>query len=769
MNRVEDLRILTGTGRYVDDVLPTGTLHAAFVRSQVAHGRIVKVDVEGARGAQGVIAVFTGQEIEDLVLGPGAHGLGSDSLMPSPQPAYTVLCTDKVRLVGDPIVMIVAESRHLAEDACELVQVDIDQLPAVATAAAALDPSSPLIFDDLAENVIKRAAPVKFGDVEKVFASADRVISAHIDMHRHQNVPMEGRGIVADFDPSTGDLTVTTGTRRLHLVRTILAERLGLDPARVHVRAGDIGGAFGSKFASSREELSVALASKVLGRPVKWTEDRSENLLFSGQAREESWDVEAAVSNEGDILGLRVAMIRDSGAYPGVGPLLDRLFERILPGPYKIQAYSFESISVITNKATYIAYRAPWAGETFLRERMFDLAARELGLEPLQVRMRNVVKRDEPPFDMITGQSLVSVTNRESLERITELVDFAEFRRLQTQARAEGRLVGVGVATYVEASPGPRPKDGTPLGAEQAWIRLDADGTVVLTTGQMPHGQSIQTALSQIVADEMGVTLEQVRVEYGDTDTAPAGATGGSRSASFAGGAALVASRELRQNVLNAAAEILEASPEDLDIVRGMVGVKGVPGSAISLAQLVQSAAPATSSDAESRFESVINYTGGEGGWSSGTHCAIVEIDAETGATKVNRWIVVDDCGVVINPAVVNGQIRGAVAQAIGAVLLEHSVYDDEGQFLTGSFMDYLLPTADDIPEIEIHHVESVLLDADVNFRGIGEGGMVVGPSALCGAIEDALSHLGVRVYEQYLPPTRILELMGTIEPERRP
>jgi carbon-monoxide dehydrogenase large subunit len=544
----------------------------------------------------------------------------------------------------------------------------------------------------------------------------------------------------------------------------MLATRLGLEPEQVRLVVRDIGGAFGLKFASSREELAVATASKHLGRPVKWIEDRSENLIFSGQAREESFDVEAAVTTEGDILALKVKMLRDAGAYPALGGLLDLGIARVMPGPYKLQGLSFESALAVTNKASYIPYRAPWAAETFVRERTIDLVARELGLDPLQVRLRNVVTRGEPPLEMVTGRSLAGVTARESMERVAQLVDFADFRRRQQDARAQGRLLGIGVASYVESGPGPRGA-GDPLGAENARARLDADGTVVLTTGQMPHGQSHFTTLAQVVADQMGVPFEQVRIELGDTDVAPPGATGGSLAATMAGGAALTVSRELRGQVLNLASELLEASPEDLEIVAGKVAVKGVPASAMSLAEVAGALQDGRLAQKTGlNLEAVIVYDGGQGGWSGGTHCAEVEIDPGTGAVEVVRYVVVNDCGEIINPAIVEGQIRGAVAQAIGAVLLERSAYDDYGQCLTGSLMDYVMPTATTVPTIEIDHLETVPLDDDVNFRGIGEGGMVVGPATMCNAIEDALSHLGVRVYEQHLPPTRILELIGTIE-----
>ena len=770
--REEDSRILTGRARYVDDVLPSRTMHAAFVRSPLAHGRIVCVDTAAARTANGVVAVFTGEELERLLFPPGGMALESDSYLEGGGPNFTALCIDKVRMVGDPIVMVVARTRAEAEDACDVIAVDIDDLGAVVSAQVALDPNSPRIFDDHpGGNIYARTETTRYGDVAGVFATADQVIRAHFSQHRYQAVPLEGRGIVADYDPTTGRLTVTAATRRLHLVRSMLATRLGLEPEQVRVMASDIGGAFGLKFASSREELAVAAAAKHLGRPVKWIEDRNENLVFSGQAREETCDVEAAFTNGGEILGLKLNLLRDSGGYPGIGPRLDPVIQKMLPGPYKIQALAFESTSAFTNKAVYVAYRGPWLIETFVRERIVDLIARECNLDPLQVRLLNVVTRGEPPLEMVTGRSLAGVTSREQMQFMAQVINFSEFRSRQQAARREGRLLGIGVASCIEAAPGPR--DGTtrgglgigPSGLEHAWIRLDRHGIVVLSTGQSPHGQSYQTTLAQVVADQIGVPFEQVRVVYGDTDVTPYGESGGSRFAIMAGGAAFVASRELRRQVLELAGVLLEASVDDLDISEGKVAVRGVPGSALTLAEVAEAVDVGHfSSGTETKLEVALTYDGGMAGWSSGTHCAEVEIDAETGAVKVTRYVVAEDCGEMINPAVVEGQIRGGVAQGIGAVLLERTAYDDNGQCLTGSLIDYLLPTATDIPHIEIHHMQTVRLDADVNFRGAGEGGMVLSPVTVCNAIEDALAHRGVRIYEQHLPPTRILELMGVIE-----
>ena len=463
-----------------------------------------------------------------------------------------------------------------------------------------------------------------------------------------------------------------------------------------------------------------------------------------------------AYSADGDLLGIDVDMTIDTGAYPGLGGMIGGLIERMLPGPYKIGAVRFRSRSTVTNKAAYVAYRGPWAAEVFTRERMIDIVAKQLGREPLEIRLQNVVTRDEEPLRMVTGASLAGVTTRESLERVAALVDLPAFRRRQAAARAEGRYLGIGFASYIEAAPGPNEGGGGGvMGNENMRMRLDADGTVLVYTGQMPHGQSHETTFAQIAADELGVPFEQVRVVVGDSDTSPFGMTGGSRAATMAGGATLHTARALKERILDVASRALEASPGDLVIVDGKVAVRGVPVSAIALTDVAAAAASDDELEVEREFD------GGKGGWSGGTHCAIVDIDVETGQVTIERWVVVEDCGTLINPAVVEGQVRGGIAQGIGAVLLERSAYDDEAQYVSGTFMDYLLPTATEIPRIEIHHLETVPLDPDVNFRGVGEGGMIVSPPTLVNAIEDALAPFDVTITEQHLPPLRIMELLG--------
>jgi aerobic carbon-monoxide dehydrogenase large subunit len=763
VKRSEDPRILTGGGRYTDDIKLPGMLHAAFVRSPLAHGQVLAVDASAARELPGVVAVYTGADMATMTL-PGQDPLFAMMGGDGPAPEYTLLATDKVRFVGDPVAVVVAENRYLAEDGCELVEVDYADLPPVASAAVALDPASPPLFANLGDNIIGPHKRTEFGDVAGTFAAADLVTRFHIDVHRHQNVPMEGRAIVASHDVETGVMTVHAATQGVHMTRMGIAMRLGLEADKVRVLAGDIGGSFGLKIGASREEIAVAAASRALGRPVKWTEDRGENLAASGHAREESFDVQAAVSKDGDLLGLDVQMVIDIGAYPVMGTMVPGIVQAMLPGPYKMAALGFESTAVATNKASYIAYRGPWASETFVRERVIDLLAKDLGLDPLEIRLRNVAPRTDPPFAMITGRPLAGVTTRESLERVAEMVDIPAFRRRQAAERARGRYLGIGLATFIEAAPGPREPGGPsgPMGLEHMRLRLAEDGIVTLYTGQMPHGQSHQTTLAQIAADEFGVPFEQVRVVVGDSDVVPFGFTGGSRSATMTGGVALHGARQLKGKVLDFASLLIEASAADMEIVDGQVQVVGDPDTAIPVREIARQAASGDfGADVDTNLEVEAAYDGGEGGWSGGSHCAIVEVDVETGIVTVERYVAAEDCGALINPAVVEGQIRGGIAQGIGAVLLERSAYDQDGNYQSATFMDYLLPTACEIPRFEIEHLQTVPLDAHVNFRGVGEGGMIVAPPTLVNAIEDALAPFGVRIYEQHLPPARILELIA--------
>jgi carbon-monoxide dehydrogenase large subunit len=535
-----------------------------------------------------------------------------------------------------------------------------------------------------------------------------------------------------------------------------------------------VGGGFGLKGGVFREDFCIAIATKQLHRPVKWIEDRNEHLLASGHAREEMITARVAVNDDGTLLGLDGKLMMDCGAYPNVpfvGAMFVHLIQLLFPGPYRFKAYRFESQVVSTNKCVYVAYRGPWEMETWSRERLLDIVAHEIGMDPADLRRKNMMLGD-PDDRLITGITVNGISSRQSLDRALALIDYETFRKEQEAARADGRYLGIGFATFIEAAPGPaemRPNGGM-FGGDRAKVALQPDGHVVVTTAQAPHGQSHETTLAQLAADEMGVPFEHVRVVHGDTRQTPFSVigTGGSRAATWASGAVIMTTRKLKQQVLSIAAGMLEISPDDLEIVDGLVTPKGVPEKAIPLAGIAQrvlmdpGTLPAGTPEQLEAFERFDGAGITGSGWSGGTHACTVEVDPGTGNVKILRYVVVEDCGRVINPAVVEGQVCGGVAQGIGGVLYEKAAYDDEANFLAGTFMDYLLPTSAEIPHIEIDHLETDP-DGEIGFRGVGEGGAVVAPATLTNAIDDALQPFGARVEDQHLSPAKVLELAGVV------
>jgi carbon-monoxide dehydrogenase large subunit len=766
--RVEDQRLLTGRGRFVDDVQLARTVHATFVRSPMPHARIVGIDTAAALAIEGVHAVYTGADMQRL-----SRPLTTAMAAMMRWPEFYALTTDRVRHVGDLVAMVVADDRYIAEDAAELIDVEYEALTPVATYEHALDPDRPALFEDIGTNVLMHEGPVAFGDVEGAFADADRVITASLSQHRVAMVPMETRGGVADYDLGTGDLTYHAAIQMPHGLRESLAAVLDHPLDRVRVLCADIGGSFGLKGFVMREYICIAVAAKELGRPVKWIEDRNEHLVASGHAREETIDAEVAVLDDGTVLGIKAKLLMDAGSYPTLPTpcaVYATLMKLYLPGPYRWRGYQFESTILATNKTNYIAYRGPWAMETWVRERLLDIVAAELEIDPADVRRRNMV--DGAPDDRTpTGLGLVGVSSRESLERALEHVDYAGLRAAQRAARAEGRCVGIGMATFIEAAPGPL--ENRRRGAyanERAKITLQADGRVLVTTAQSPHGQGHETTLAQLAADELGVPMDQVRVVHGDTRQTPYSAigTGGSRAATWASGAVVRSAKRMKEHVLLVAADMLEVAPIDLEIIDGQVVPKGVPDRAVPLADVAKRwqtsigrLPPGVGPDLE--VDEV--FTGEEitgSGWSGGTHLCTVEIDLGTGQVTITRYLVVEDCGRVINPAIVEGQVHGGVVQGIGEVLYEHAAYDEDANFLAGTMVDYLLPTSAEVPDIEIVHLETPS-EGGIDFRGVGEGGAIVAPATLTNAIEDALRPFGAKVRHQYLPPETILRLAGVV------
>ncbi len=765
VKRVEDPRFLTGRGRYVDDIKLPRLTHAAFLRSPHAHARITRLDTTAAKALPGVVAVLTAADLVGRLNPVVVQGQTEDLKDTPPFPA---LAAEKVRYVGDLVAMVIAESRALAEDAVDLIEADYDPLPPVPNMAVALDPSSAPLFDELGTNHTYHHV-FDYGDVDAAFAGADRIVRRTYEQQRYMNVPMETRGGIAEY--RDGELTYHASTQSPHMTRFVLSGELNIPQHRIRVVAPDIGGAFGLKFGAYREDMLTAAAAMIVGRPVKWIEDRRENLTAGGHAREETLEVEAAVMNDGRIAALKVKMTLDAGAYP-VAPIPAAIFSAIvrvlLPGPYRIPAYRFDANAVVTNKASYVSYRGPWAVETWVRELLVDAIARELGMAPEQLRLDNIVSLDEQPYTMSTGVTLRDVTPRETLVRALELADVPAFRDEQRRARESGRLLGFGMATFIEPAPG-GPDFGAALGQfggmkEVSKVRVDPSGSVTVITPQSPHGQGHETTLAQVAAEEFGVPFESVRVIHGDTSFSPFSfiGTGGSRAATNASNSVIEATRDVKGQVLDIVSAMFEAAPGDLQIVDGIVSVKGVPQKAIPLAQvamMVYLAPGMLPPGAPAELLGSSAYEG-EGGYPSATHCCWVEVDPGTGKVDITRYLVVEDVGEMINPAIVEGQIRGGVAQGIGGALLEHAIYGEDGQFQTASFMDYLVPTAMEVPEIEIEHLS---IPRAVRFLGVGEGGAICAPPAVTNAIADAI---GTDVTRTPATPSRVLELLGTIPVE---
>jgi len=766
VKRVEDPRLLTGRSRFVDDISLPGMLYAAFVRSTVPHARIASIDAAAAREMPGIVAVYVGADLPEhanpLMLQP-VEGLKT--------PAFYALAHEKVRFVGEPVAMVVAESRYQAEDACDSIYVEYEPLPPVTDMEAAIRPDSAVLFDELGDNVMYHSE-AKYGDLDAAFAGADRVITEKISQHRYANVPMEGHAGLSSFDPSMGELVHYSSHQGPHMLRFGLSFLLRLPLNNVRVLCGDVGGAFGSKGYFHREEIMTAFASMRLGKPVKWAADRNENLLAGGQTREESAVVEAAVKNDGTLLGLRVKLIVDQGAYQCVPyptivfPLLARA---LMPSAYRITNFEFHITMAATNKAPYIAYRGPWEIETFLRERLWDILAVELGLDPVEIRRKNLWENQELPRPLATGAAILkNLTVRECLDQAVAAIDYPGFRQEQERARAQGRYLGLGISCFME--PAPQPIFGIGFDfvrSETATVQLEPDGGVTVFTAQAPHGQGHETTIAQVCADGMGVSMSQVKVIHGDTRVVPFTniGTGASRGATMPIGAALGALRIIKDRVLRIAGHMLETAPEDLQIVNGVVSPIGGGDRSVSLFEIaiVAYTAPFTlppGTDTEMKATYTFDY---EGAWAQSCHAALVEVDTGTGKVEIKRYVVVEDCGEPIHPAIVDGQICGGIAQGIGAVLYEKSAYDEDGQYLAGTFMDYLLPTSMEVPHIEIHHIIPET-DEEIPHHGVGEGGLIGSPACVVNAIEDALRPLGVKIREQYLPPARILELIGSIK-----
>ena len=761
VQRKEDPRLLTGHGRYLDDVVVPRMLHAAFVRSDLAAAAITGIDVSEAQALEGVVAVLTGDDLNGIAGSMQPSMFATDPpLMPCAP--LRPLARDDVRFVGEPIVLIVAESRAIAEDAAELVVVDFEPRTPVASIEAALAEGAPIVHPEIGTNVPMDLPMPEDPELEAIFAGAAHVVSERIVQHRHLPLPMEPRGVIASYDRVTGELDVWLATQGPHEARLTFARLTGVPEQHVRVQMGDVGGGFGQKFFTARDEQVVVLAAKHLGRAVKWTEDRRENLLAATHARNDVADVSLALDAEGHVLAAKIDHVEDAGSFPvgglgGVGPFVSMLF----PGPYRIPKVWWRSRTVFTNTCGRGAYRGPWMFETTAREEILDVAARAVGIDAREIRRRNVVGDDEQPYATATGMSFERVTPATTLERATEVIGYDAFRAEQAAARAEGRLLGLGIGLYIEPTSSP---SGS-LGVEAAKVRLEPGGSVTVFLGTAAHGQSIETTMAQVVAEHLGVEYDQVTVVQGDTARTPfGGGTGGSRTAVVAGNAARIAALAVRDKVVEVAAHLLEAAPEDLEVADGRVAVRGTPARGVTLAEVATAVhnVGGVAVDVPRVLEATGRYETNGMTWSNACHVCTVEVDPVTGQVEILRYVVSEDCGRMINPMVVEGQVHGGVVQGVGGVLYEHFVYDDDGNPLTTTFLDYLVPTAAEAPHVEIDHVVTDGPNPS-GVKGMGEGGAIGSVPAVFNAVADALAQVGARVTEQPLTPLRVVESLEAV------
>jgi carbon-monoxide dehydrogenase large subunit len=771
--RREDPRLLAGAGTFVDDIHLPGMLEGFFVRSSEAHADLLEVDVSGALEIPGVVAVITAAELRDRVA-----PIRAEVKTPGYQEAdMPVLAETKVRMVGEPIALVVARSRYLAEDGAAAVKVAYEPLTPIVTMEQALAEGAPLIHDEAPGNLFNRFE-LSEGDVEAAFAAADLTVELELRQQRYGAAALEGRAVIADAR-GDGHLTVWLSSQTPHLVRTGLAICLGLPETRIRVVSPDVGGGFGPKCVLYPEEVALAATSRLLGKPIKWTSDRIEDLLTTVHGREQVHRVKAAATSDGKVLAVAVEIHASNGAYApwpfGAGLDSGQASENVC-GPYDIPVYARSVNAVITNKTPMGPYRGVGRVMACLTiERVMDELASRLELDRIEVRRRNVVR--EFPYRTAAGLEFESGDYVRSLELLEEATDWERTREEHRRLRKEGRYRGIGVACAVEHSAygpkslGSRQMSITP-GYDTAALRVEPDGRVKLAVGLHNHGQGHQTTMAQIAADHLGIDPGQVDVVYGDTAVVPYGyGTWASRSTVYCGGATVLAARDVREKALAVAAEMLEASPDDLDLAGGVISVRGSADRSVSFADVARRAnheSHLLPDGLEPGLESTRRYEAPDpGSFASAMHAAEVEVDPETGGVEVLSYVVVEDCGTIVNPMIVEGQVQGGVVQGIGGALYEHLAYDESGQPLATSFMDYLLPGAAEAPSVDIVHLESPSPKTLGGWKGMGEGGSINAPVAIVSAVNDALAGLGVTANQTPVDPSWIATAISRAAADR--
>jgi carbon-monoxide dehydrogenase large subunit len=769
VKRREDPRLIQGLGTYVDDVKIVGMQYLAFKRSDIAHGRIVSIDVSAAQAMDGVEAVFTGRQLAEF-LGPMPIGT------PFPSPEHRAVATDVVRFTGEPVAVVVAADRYLARDAADAIVVSYDPLPAVIDTEQAMTGQPTQIHKDFANNLAVPLVPSGTGvapdgssmddtAINKAFAEAEVLISQRMVNHRLAPSAMEPRGVIAHYEPGKGTMTIWSSTQNPHILRTMIAAMNGLGQDQVRAIAPEVGGGFGAKINIYAEEYVAAAVAKKLGLAVKWIEDRSEAFVATIHGRDILCYLDLAAKRDGTVTGLKMRLIADIGAYnmllTAAIPTLTMLMAN---ATYNIPAIRATLTEVFTNKTPTDAYRGAGRPEaTYFVERGMDLLAKELKMDPAEVRRKNFIPKDKFPFQTQMGAVYDSGDYEKALDRALKNSNWTELKKQRDAAKAQGRLVGLGLAMYVEVC-GIGPSATLPTGGwEHSQVTVERDGRISATTGASPHGQGNETTFAQMLADQFGVPFEHVTILHGDTSVVKQGiGTFGSRSQAVGGTALHMAGTKVKAKMAKFAAALMEANPDDLVFENGKIFVKGAPATAKTFAEVSNYAyipvpLPAGMEPglSEEAFFEPTNNT-----YPFGCHIAMLEIDRDTGEPKLLKLVAVDDAGHLINPLIVEGQIHGGLAQGIGQALIEEVVYNSDGQLVTGSFMDYALPRATDFPRFELDHTVTPTPVNPLGAKGCGEAGTLGSTPAIVGAAVDALSEFGVKHIDMMLRPEKLWRII---------
>ena len=753
--RKEDPRLVRGISHYTDDIQLTRMLYCVFVRSPYAHARITAINTEAARSHPGVVAVVTSADLHGLGMIPCAVQMPDLKI-----PAHPALARERVRYVGEPVAAVVADDPYTARDAAEMVAVDYEPLPVVLDMEKALERGNQLIYQEFGTNKAFTHA-MKSGDINAAFKKADHVTKVRLLNQRLAPTAMEPRAIVAEYLPGENRLTIWASTQIPHLLKTQVAIMVGLPETAVRVIAPEVGGGFGSKLNVYAEDGVVPWLAMKLGRPVKWTETRRESLMVTIHGRDTINYLELALKKDGTILGLRAKVLADMGAYHQLlTPLIPQLTALMLPGCYKIPAAEFEIVGVFTNKMSTDAYRGAGRPEAaYDIERLMDVAAREMNMDAAQFRAKNFPAPKEFPFTTAAGLLYDSANYQQSLKKALQLAGYDKLRARQKAGWKQGKYYGIGVSTYVEIC-AIGPSAATPAGGwESGTVRIEPTGKVTVLTGASPHGQGQETTFAQLVADQFGISPEDVTVIHGDTLAVPYGiGTFGSRGTAVGGTAIYYAVQKLKTKIAALAAHLLGAKPADIVIANGRVGVKDNAKKSMSWGEIVLAAYTARNIPAgfEPGMEATHFFEPSNFTFPFGTHIAAVEVDAETGEVKMEKYVAVDDCGNVINPMLVDGQVHGGIAQGLSQAMYEEVVYNEDGQLVTGSLMDYAVPKAAHIPEFILDRTVTPSPVNPMGVKGVGEAGTIASTPCVVNAVCDALTPLGITNIDMPLKPERV-------------